>query len=100
LELLRREFDEAIGVSGLPSSIRSVTAGTLPAIGVFEDASGITLLADMPGAPVRSGTSDFRANVGGPASHRATKRMAQLQLGFGQELASGPLCLEQLRNGL
>lgn len=33
-ELLRRELDEAFGASGLPSSIRSVTPGTVPAINV------------------------------------------------------------------
>ena len=33
-ERLRRELDDVFGVPGLPSSIRSVSAGTLPAINV------------------------------------------------------------------
>jgi len=49
LELLRREFDEAFGVSGLPSSIRSVTPGTLPAINVGRTASSVEVYAFAPG---------------------------------------------------
>ena len=48
-ELLRRELDEAFGVSGLPSSIRSVTPGTLPAINVGRTPSSIEVYAFVPG---------------------------------------------------
>jgi HSP20 family protein len=49
LELLRREFDEAFGVSGLPSSIRSVTPGTLPAINVGRTPNSVEVYAFAPG---------------------------------------------------
>jgi HSP20 family protein len=49
LEWLRREFDEAFGVSGLPSSIRSVTPGTLPAINVGRTPSSVEVYAFAPG---------------------------------------------------
>jgi HSP20 family protein len=49
LELLRREFDEAFGVAGLPSSIRSVTPGTLPAINVGRTATSVEVYAFAPG---------------------------------------------------
>lgn len=49
LEMLRREFDEAFGVSGLPSSIRSVTPGTLPAINVGRTSTSVEVYAFAPG---------------------------------------------------
>lgn len=49
LELLRREFDEAFGVSGLPSSIRSVTPGTLPSINVGRTPTSVEVYAFAPG---------------------------------------------------
>lgn len=49
LALLRREFDEALGVSGLPSSIRSVTPGTLPAINVGRTPTSVEVYAFAPG---------------------------------------------------
>lgn len=49
LELLRREMDEAFGVSGLPNSIRSVTPGTLPAINVGRTATSVEVYAFAPG---------------------------------------------------
>lgn len=49
LELLRREFDEAFGVAGLPSSIRSVTPGTLPAINVGRTPTSVEVYAFAPG---------------------------------------------------
>jgi HSP20 family protein len=49
LELLRREFDEAFGVSGLPSSIRSVSPGTLPAINVGRTPTSVEVYAFAPG---------------------------------------------------
>ena len=49
MELLRREFDEAFGVSGLPSSIRSVTPGTLPAINVGRTPTSVEVYAFAPG---------------------------------------------------
>ncbi len=48
-ELLRRELDEAFGVSGLPSSIRSVTPGTLPAVNVGRTAQSVEVYAFAPG---------------------------------------------------
>lgn len=48
-ELLRRELDEAFGASGLPSSIRSVTPGTLPAINVGRTPTSIEVYAFAPG---------------------------------------------------
>jgi HSP20 family protein len=48
-ELLRRELDEALGVSGLPSSIRSVTPGTLPAINVGRTPTSVEVYAFAPG---------------------------------------------------
>ena len=49
LELLRREFDDAFGVSGLPSSIRSVTPGTLPSINVGRTPASVEVYAFAPG---------------------------------------------------
>ena len=49
LELLRREFDDAFGLSALPSSIRSVTPGTLPAINVGRTPSSVEVYAFAPG---------------------------------------------------
>lgn len=48
-ERLRRELDEVFGVSGLPSSIRSVTPGTVPAINVGRTATSIEVYAFVPG---------------------------------------------------
>ncbi len=48
-ELLRRELDEAFGVSGLPSSIRSVTPGTIPAINVGRTPTSVEVYAFAPG---------------------------------------------------
>ncbi len=48
-ELLRRELDEAFGVSGLPSSIRSVSPGTLPAINVGRTPTSVEVYAFLPG---------------------------------------------------
>lgn len=48
-ELLRRELDEAFGVSGLSSSIRSVTPGTLPAINVGRTPTSVEVYAFAPG---------------------------------------------------
>jgi HSP20 family protein len=48
-ELLRREFDEAFGATGLPSSIRSVTSGTLPAINVGRTPNSVEVYAFAPG---------------------------------------------------
>lgn len=46
---LRRELDEAFGASGLPSSIRSVTPGTLPAINVGRTPTSVEVYAFAPG---------------------------------------------------
>ncbi len=48
-ELLRRELDEAFGLSGLPSSIRSVTPGTMPAINVGRTPTSVEVYAFAPG---------------------------------------------------
>jgi HSP20 family protein len=48
-ERLRRELDDVFGVSGLPSSIRSVTPGTLPAVNVGRTASSVEVYAFAPG---------------------------------------------------
>lgn len=48
-EQLRRELDEAFGVSGLPSSIRSVTPGTLPAINLGRTPTSVEVYAFAPG---------------------------------------------------
>ena len=48
-ELLRRELDEAFGISGLPSSIRSVSAGTVPAINVGRTSNSMEVYAYVPG---------------------------------------------------
>jgi HSP20 family protein len=49
LELLRREFDEAFGISGLPSSIRSVSPGTFPAVNVGRTPTSVEVYAFVPG---------------------------------------------------
>ena len=46
---LRREFDDLFGVSGLPSSIRSVAPGTLPAINVGRTPTSVEVYAFAPG---------------------------------------------------
>jgi HSP20 family protein len=48
-ERLRREVDDIFGVSGLPSSIRSVAAGTLPAVNVGRTANSVEVYAFAPG---------------------------------------------------
>ena len=48
-ERLRRELDDVFGVSGLPSSIRSVTPGTLPAINVGRTPTSVEVYAFAPG---------------------------------------------------
>ena len=48
-ERLRRELDEVFGVSGLPSSIRSVAPGTVPAINVGRTPSSVEIYAFAPG---------------------------------------------------
>lgn len=47
-ERLRRELDD-IGVSALPSSIRSVAADSLPAINVGRTSTSIEIHAFVPG---------------------------------------------------
>lgn len=48
-ERLRRELDEVFGVSGLPSSIRSVAPGTLPAVNVGRTPTSVEVYAFAPG---------------------------------------------------
>lgn len=48
-ERLRRELDDAFGVAGLPSSIRSVSPGTLPAINVGRTPTSVEVYAFAPG---------------------------------------------------
>ena len=48
-ERLRRELDDAFGVSGLPSSIRSVAPGGLPALNVGRTANSVEVYAFAPG---------------------------------------------------
>jgi HSP20 family protein len=46
---LRRELDDAFGVTGLPSSIRSVAAGSLPAINIGRTSNSVEVYAFAPG---------------------------------------------------
>ena len=46
---LRRELDDVVGASGPPSSIRSVTSGTLPAINVGRTPTSVEVYAFAPG---------------------------------------------------
>jgi len=46
---LRRELDDVFGVSGLPSSIRSVAAGSLPAINIGRTPTSVEVYAFAPG---------------------------------------------------
>ena len=48
-ERLRRELDDVFGASGMPSSIRSVTPGTLPAINVGHTPTSVEVYAFAPG---------------------------------------------------
>ncbi|WP_198969658.1 Hsp20/alpha crystallin family protein [Xylophilus sp. ASV27] len=48
-ERLRRELDDVFGVSALPSSIRSVAPGTLPAINVGRTPTSVEVYAFAPG---------------------------------------------------
>ncbi len=48
-ERLRREMDDVFGVSGLPSSIRSVASGTAPAINVGRTPNSVEIYAFAPG---------------------------------------------------
>ena len=48
-ERLRRELDDVFGATGLPSSIRSVNAGTLPAINVGRTPTSVEVYAFAPG---------------------------------------------------
>ncbi len=46
---LRRELADAFGTSGLPNSIRSVAAGTVPAINVGRTSTSVEIYAFAPG---------------------------------------------------
>ena len=48
-ERLRRDLDDVFGVSGLPSGIRSVIPGTLPAINVGRTPASVEVYAFAPG---------------------------------------------------
>ena len=48
-ERLCRELDDAFGASGLPSSIRSVAAGSLPAINIGRTPTSVEVYAFAPG---------------------------------------------------
>lgn len=48
-ERLRRELDDVFGVAGMPSSIRSVSPGTLPAINVGRTPTSVEVYAFAPG---------------------------------------------------
>jgi HSP20 family protein len=48
-ERLRRELDDVFGVSGLPNSIRSVAAGTVPAVNVGRTPTSVEIYAFAPG---------------------------------------------------
>jgi HSP20 family protein len=48
-ERLRRELDDVFGVSGLPSSIRSVAPGAAPAINVGRTPTSVEVYAFAPG---------------------------------------------------
>lgn len=48
-ERLRRELDDVFGVSGLPSSIRSVAPGTVPAVNVGRTPKSVEVYAFAPG---------------------------------------------------
>ena len=48
-ERLRRELDDVFGVSGLPSSIRSVAPGTVPAVNVGHTPNSVEIYAFAPG---------------------------------------------------
>jgi HSP20 family protein len=48
-ERLRRELDDVFGVSGLPSSIRSVAPGTAPAVNVGRTPTSVEIYAFAPG---------------------------------------------------
>ena len=48
-ERLRRELDDVFGVSGLPSSIRSVTPGSVPAVNVGRTPTSMEVYAFAPG---------------------------------------------------
>lgn len=51
-ERLRRELDDAFGVSGLPTSIRSATFGAVPAVNVGRTPSSMEIYAFAPGLDV------------------------------------------------
>jgi HSP20 family protein len=46
---LRRELDDVFGISGLPSSIRSVAPGSLPAVNVGRTVGSVEIYAFAPG---------------------------------------------------
>lgn len=48
-ERLRRELDDVFGVAGLPSSIRSVAPGALPALNVGRTPTSVEVYAFAPG---------------------------------------------------
>jgi HSP20 family protein len=48
-ERLRRELDDVFGIAGLPSSIRSVAPGTLPAINVGRTPGSMEVYLFAPG---------------------------------------------------
>jgi len=48
-ERLRRDLDDAFGISTLPSSIRSVAAGSLPMINVGRTRNSVEVYAFAPG---------------------------------------------------
>lgn len=48
-ERMRQEFDDLFGLSSVPSSIRSVTAGNIPALNVGRTPTSVEVYAFAPG---------------------------------------------------
>jgi HSP20 family protein len=90
-ERLRRELDDVFGLPGVPSSIRSVAAGTVPAINVGHTPTSIEIYAFAPGLdPAQIDVTLDRGvlRISGARSSGVPKDTANVHV-YARERASG-----------
>ena len=90
-ERLRRELDDAFGVSGLPSSIRSVAAGGAPALNVGRTPNSVEVYAFAPGLDASKIDVTLDRGVLRISGERAASAQARTEGGtvYAQERSTG-----------
>jgi HSP20 family protein len=79
-EQLRRELDGVFGTSSLPSSIRSVSSGTLPAVNVGRTPASVEVYVFAPGLD----PSKIEVSLDRGVLHIAGERAAAIPAGDGK----------------